>query len=239
MNDRNLRQSELIAGVPAQAGFTLIELLVGMTLLTLLLVIATTVLIPVMNYVSAGQAKANTQSNAVPLLYKLQKDVRQSDYRAVFIDQSGAQPLPGPTATPADVTVFAVASARQNADGDACFPRAAFTTVSGFGSPNWHGFEVFDLRSTNNTLTCVYETASFSGCDPPSPPAPPCQSAANTAITKGKAVTTASVYGAAVLDIKMKADATLPVVDFTIKALSTVNGRTNATTYTNDILSRN
>jgi len=48
-----------------------------------------------------------------------------------------------------------------------------------------------------------------------------------------------AVFGNAVLDIKVKSDATTFVTDFQIQAVSTVNGRSNATTYTEDILTRN
>ncbi len=62
---------------------------------------------------------------------------------------------------------------------------------------------------------------------------------AQTAITAAQALVNPAIYGNAVLDIKMNQDATAYVVDFLIKAVSTVNGRSNATTYTEDILTRN
>lgn len=214
-------------------GFTLAELLVSMAVLLLFLGVAYAALLPVFAYLSPAQAKINTQQNAVPLLYKLQREVRQSDYRAVYIRQSGlTKPLP---ATLTDIQTFAIASAKTGTAGSPCFPGGDFITVPGSGSPYWQGVEVFTLQ--NAALKCVYEPLA-------APPWPgqltmPSQSQADTAITSALAVTDPGVFGNAVLDIKIKSDSTPVIVDFQIQAVSTVNGRSNATTYTEDILTRN
>ena len=68
-----------------ERGFTLIEMLAAVFVLVLFMGIAFAVLFPMVSYLSPAQAKINTQQNAVPLLYKLQREVRQSDYRAMYI----------------------------------------------------------------------------------------------------------------------------------------------------------
>jgi prepilin-type N-terminal cleavage/methylation domain-containing protein len=217
-----------------ERGFTLTELLVAIAILLLFFGVAYSALLPVLTYLSPAQAKINTQQNAVPLLYKLQREVRQSDYRAIYA-------LVGSTATPigsissfTDVTTFAIASAKNGAAGSGCYPGGAFQTVPGFGTAFWQGFDVFMLQ--NAALKCVYE---------PMTPAEKyatyiTASQAQAAITAAQAIASPPVFGNAVLDVKMNSDSVSPyIVDFQIKAVSTVNGRSNATTYTDDILTRN
>jgi prepilin-type N-terminal cleavage/methylation domain-containing protein len=211
-------------------GFTLNELLVAIVILLLFFAIAYAALLPVITYLSPAQAKINTQQNAVPLLYKLQRDIRQSDYRAVYVYQSGsANPLP---TTLTDIQTFAVATAKTGTSGGACFPGGDFKTVPGFGQPYWQGFEVFTLQ--NAALYCVYEQLAGG-----QQTAFPDNGEAKTAITSALAATNKAIFGNAVLDVKMNQDTTPYVVDFLIKAVSTVNGRSNATTYTEDMLTRN
>ncbi len=210
-------------------GFALSELLVGVVVLGLFLGIAYAALLPVMWYLSPAQAKINTQQNAVPLLYKLQREVRQSDYRAIYVWQSGAaNSLPSAVT---DVQTFAVANAKTGTAGAAC-TGGDFKTAPDFGEPYWQGFDVFMLQ--NAALKCVYEPLTT-----PEYNQFPSASDATTAITAANGVANLPTFGNAVLDVKMNADSTPYVVDFLIKAVSTVNGHSNATTYTEDILTRN
>jgi prepilin-type N-terminal cleavage/methylation domain-containing protein len=209
-------------------GFTLIEMLAAVFVLLLFMGVAFATLFPLLSYLSPAQAKINTQQNAVPLLYKLQREVRQSDYRAMYIWQSpSANPFP---ATLTDVTAFAVATPKTGTAGTSCFPGGDFTTQAGTGQPMWQGFDVFMLQ--NAALKCVFEPITPQSQFPDS-------GEAATAITAGLAVANPAVFGNAVLDIKVKQDATAFVIDYQIKAVSTVNGRSNATTYTEDVLTRN
>jgi len=217
-------------GARVQRGFTLAEMLVAIVVLILFMGVAFAALLPVISFLSPAQAKINTQQNAVPLLYKLQREVRQSDTRAIYYYVSpSANPLP---ASLTDVTTFAVATAKTGASGDSCFPGGDYTTAPGSGQPLWQGFEVFMLQ--NAALKCVYEKLA----KPETDPNWPSSAEAATAITAGLAVTNPAVFGNAVLDIKLKQDTTALVTDFQVKAVSTVNGRSNATTYTADILTR-
>lgn len=210
-------------------GFSLIELLVSMFILLLFFAIAYAALLPVLSYLNPAQAKINTVQNAVPLLYKLQREVRQSRASAIFAWQSGAAVPLTPTLT--NVSTFAVPSAKSGAAGSACFPGGDFQTVPSSGAPYWQGFEVFMLQ--NAALNCVFEP--FPGGQQSSPPA---ASDAAIAIGAATAVTNPPIFGNAVLDIKAGVDTTPFVVDFQIKAASTVNGRSNTTTYTEAILTR-
>ena len=209
-------------------GFTLVEMLAAIFVLLLFMGVAFAALFPVLSYLSPAQAKINTQQNAVPLLYKLQREVRQSDYRAMFIWQSpSANPLP---ASLTDIVDFAVASAKTGTAGTPCFPGGDFVTEAGTGQPMWQGFDVFMLQ--NSALKCVFEPITPQAAWPNS-------TQAATAFTAALAVTNPAVFGNAVLDIKVKSDATTFVTDYQIKAVSTVDGHSNATTYTEDILTRN
>ena len=219
--------------------FTLAEMIVGMAVLVLFLIVAYTVLEPVIQYLGAAQAKADTQADAVALLFKIEHDLHESDARSVFYDSSGAQPLPTPSASPADVSVFAVATANAGTSGGTCYPPGAFQ-VKANGSPNWQGFEVFIRSGTN--LDCVFENESMSAC----PTDLPCQSVASTAITSAKAVTSPPLYGVGLIDIKLGADvgngaetSLVQYVNLQLKALSTVDGRTNVTSYTDELQTRN
>jgi len=216
--------------VHGQRGFTLAEMLVAIVVLILFMGVAFAALLPVISFLSPAQAKVNTQQNAVPLLYKLQREVRQGDPRAMYMYQSGsASSFP---ASLTDVTTFAVATAKTGNNGDPCFPGGDYKTAVGSGQPLWEGFEVFMLQ--NAALKCVYEKLAA----PETAPTYPSSSEAGTAIAAGQLVVNPAVFGNAVLDIKVKQDATAFVADFQVKAVSTVNGRSNATTYTADILSR-
>ena len=209
-------------------GFTLNELLVATVVMALFFGVAYAALLPVITYLSPAQAKINTQQNAVPLLYKLQREVRQSDYRTIFVG-AGASP---PPATLTSETTFAVATAKSGTNGHACFPGGDFITVPGSGQPYWQGFDVFMLQ--NAALKCVYEQLTGG-----QQKAFPTSAQAAAAITAGSGVANPAVFGNAVLNIKIAADATAFVTDFQIKAVSTVHGVSNATTYTSDVLTRN
>ena len=209
-------------------GFTLSELLVATAVMGLFFGVAYAALLPVINYLDPAQAKINTQQNAVPLLYKLQREVRQSDYRTIFVT-TGASP---PQATLTSETTFAVATAKSGTNGAACYPGGDFNTVPGSGQPYWQGFDVFMLQ--NSALKCVYE--QLTGGQQTTFPT---SAQAATAIAAASGVANPSVFGNAVLDIKIAADSTAYVTDFQVKAVSTVHGRSNATTYTADILTRN
>ena len=209
-------------------GFTLNELLVAMAVMALFLGVAYAALLPVITYLSPAQAKINTQQNAVPLLYKLQREVRQSDYRSIFVG-TGASP---PPATLTSETTLAVATAKSGTNGGACYPGGDFITVPGSGQPYWQGFDVFMLQ--NAALKCVYETLTGG-----QQTTFPTSAQAAAAITAASGVANPAVFGNAVLDIKIAADPTAFVTDFQVKAVSTVHGVSNATTYTVDILTRN
>jgi prepilin-type N-terminal cleavage/methylation domain-containing protein len=216
----------------ARRGFTLMEMVVAVAVLILFFGIAFAVLLPVLAYLSPAQAKINTQENAVPLLYKLQREVRESDYRTVYAVVSGStQPLTSISSF-TDVQTFAVATAKTGTPGGACFPGGDFQTVPGAGTPYWQGFDVFMLQ--NAALKCVYEPLG----------APQINwnriqtTDATSAITTAKTAANPPIFGNAVLDIKLETDPTAFVADFQIKAVSTVNGRSNETTYTEDVLTR-
>jgi prepilin-type N-terminal cleavage/methylation domain-containing protein len=218
-------------------GFTLAELLVSMAILALFLVIAYSALEPVIQYLGAAQAKADTQGDAVALLFKLEHDLHESDARSVFYDNGGAQPLPLPSASPADVTVFAVATANTGTSGGTCYPPGQFQ-LTGNGNPSWQGFEVFIRNGTN--LNCVFENEPMGAgvC----PTDLPCQSAANAAITAAKLVASPSLYGIGLIDIKLGADTGSGIIQYVnvkLQALSTVDGRTNVTSYTDELQTRN
>ena len=216
-------------------GFSLAEMIVGMAVLVLFLIIAYAVLNPVIQYMGATQAKADTQGDAVALLFKLERDLHVSDSRSVFYDNSGAQPLPLPSATPVDVTVFAVATANAGTSGGSCYPPGNFQLTNN-GNPRWQGFEVFIRNGVN--LNCVFENESMSAC----PTDLPCQSAASSAMTAAKAVTSPPLYGTGLTDIQLGAGVAAGVqqyVNVQLKALSTVDGRTNVTSYTDQLQTRN
>lgn len=223
-------------------GFTFAEALVGVVMLTIFLVIAYVSLRPVIAYLGAAQAKTDTEGNAVALLFKLERDLHESDARSVFYDSSGAQPLPTPPAAPVSVTMFAVATAEAGTNGGACYPPGAFQLEDN-GAPKWQGFKVF-IR-TGQQINCVFENESMSAC----PTDLPCQSAANSAITSAKLVSGANqpFYGTGLLDLKIGAaggqagvnTGIIQYVNLQIQALSTVDGRTNVTSYTDELQTRN
>lgn len=219
-------------------GFTLTEMIVGIAVLFLFLGIAYVALEPVIQYLGAAEAKTDTQGNAVALLFKLERDIHESDARSVFYDSSGAQPLP--TGSPVAATVFAVATAEAGTNGGGCYPPGAFQLNTN-GAPAWQGFKVFILN--NQRLNCVFENEALCvGSDLP------CQSAASLAITSAKLVagTSQPYYGTGIINIKIGAaggqgveTGVIQYVNLQIQALSTVDGRTNVTSYTDQLQTRN
>lgn len=213
-------------------------MIVSVVILVLFLGIAYGAINPVVAYLGATRAKTDTQANAVALLYKLERDIHESDARAVFYDNAGAQPLP--TSSPVTVTVFAVATAETGTNGGSCYPPGAFS-IDANGAPIWRGFKVFILN--DQQLDCVYENETM--CTGSSLP---CQAAASLAITSAKAVPVASqsYYGTGIISLKIGAaggqgveTGVIQYVNLKLQALSTVDGRTNVTSYTDQLQTRN
>lgn len=224
-------------------GFTLTELLVGIAVLFLFLGIAYLALQPVIEYLGAAQAKTDTQGNAVAVMFKIERDLHESDARSVYYDNSGATALPTPPSAPVSVTVFAVATASSGTNGGSCYPPGPFQ-VDDNGAPKWQGFEVFKL--SGQQLNCVFENESMSalclGSDLP------CTAAANAAITTAKSITgTLPFYGTGIVSLKLGAtggqngaqSGIVQYVNLQMQALSTVEGRTNVTSYTDQLQTRN
>lgn len=223
--------------------FTLAELLVGMSVLTLFLVFAFTTLLPVVEYMGAAQAKGDTQGDVIPFLYKFERDLHNSDAIGIFYDNSGATALPTPSGSPGatvvSVTTFAVPTAVSGTSGAACDQYAApnFFQITADGAPAWQGYNVYLLRNT--TLSCVFESETISCV-----PANPCSSAAGSAITSAKAVSNPPPYAWGIGSISLAADKGLnsqqvQFVDVKITSLSTVDGRTQETTYVQNVQTRN
>ncbi|HYK52552.1 MAG TPA: prepilin-type N-terminal cleavage/methylation domain-containing protein [Candidatus Eremiobacteraceae bacterium] len=225
-------------------GFTLAEMIVGVVMMTIFLIVAYVALEPVVAYVGAAQAKTDTQGDAVALLFKLERDLHDSDANSVFYDNSGATALPTPPASPVSVTTFAVATADSGTNGSACYPPGPFQVNGQNGAPLWQGFKVF--MRTGTQLNCVFENESMSAYCLGS--SLPCAAGASAAITAAKAITTGiPFYGTGVLDLKIGASpgqngaetGIIQYVNLQIEALSTVDGRTNATSYTDELQTRN
>ena len=225
-------------------GFTLTELIVGIAVLFLFLGIAYLALRPVIEYLGAAQAKSDTQGNAVAVMFKIERDLHESDARSVYYDNSGATALPTPPAAPVSVTVFAVATASSGTNGSSCYPPGPFVLDGQNGAPKWQGFEVFKL--SGQQLYCVFEnesmTALCSGSDLP------CAAAASAAITTAKSITgTLPFYGTGIVSLKLGAtggqngaqSGIVQYVNLQMQALSTVDGRTNVTSYTDQLQTRN
>ena len=225
-------------------GFSLTELIVGIVVLVLFLGIAYVALEPVIEYLGAAQAKTDTQGNAVSVMFKIERDLHESDARSVFYDSGGATALPTPPSAPVSVTVFAVATASSGTNGGACYPPGPFQLDSN-GAPKWQGFEVFKL--SGQQLNCVFENESMSalclGSDLP------CAAAASAAITTAKGLASGSLpfYGTGIISLKLGATGgqngaqtgIVQYVNLQIQALSTVDGRTNVTSYTDQLQTRN
>ena len=185
----------------AGRGYSFAEMLVGIVMLTIFLVIAYVSLQPVIAYIGAAQAKSDTQGDAVALLFKIERDLHDSDARAVFYDNSGATALPTPPSAPVSVTTFAVATADSGTNGGGCYPPGAFQVQSN-GAPNWQGFKVFIRSGTQ--LNCAFENENMSTLCLGS--SLPCAAAASAAISSAKAITTGvPFYGTGVLDLKIGA----------------------------------
>jgi len=223
--------------------FSLTELIVGIAVLFLFLGIAYFALQPVIEYLGAAQAKSDTQGNAVAVMFKIERDLHESDARSVYYDNAGATALPTPPSAPVSVTVFAVATASSGTSGSSCYPPGPFKLNSN-GAPQWQGFEVFVL--SGQKLSCVFENESMTalclGSDLP------CAAAASAAITTAKGILTAlPFYGTGIVSLKLGANGgqngsqtgIVQYVNLQIKALSTVDGRTNVTSYTDQLQTRN
>ena len=218
-----------MTGLDSRRGFTLVEMLITASATVIFLVIAISVLLPVLGYLSATQSKIDTQQYSSSVLYKLARELRMSNPTMIFYrpNPSGTSvPLP---ATATQVDTFAVATAKSGSSGDPCYLGAAFDTDAA-GNPNWQGFQVFNL-GTNHTLTCVYEQVNAT------PPFTSIQ--ADTAITAATGLSNPAWFGDAIFNIQLSQESANPtIVDIKIQALSTVRGRTNATTYTQNIMTR-
>lgn len=186
---------------------------------------------PLLSAPSNEQAKVDTVQSAALALYRMQRDLRQSDPSGVF-----ACTYPGPSTcsvlTP-DMTstpVIAIMTTRTNGTGQSQWETAK-------GQPQWTGFNVYWLVPNgqgSNTLKYAFGSANL----PPGSPSPglaTVNSAVNTALTSASPLTVAL----AIADMQTNVNVTRNTVGLWLSARSRVNGRTNETSYRSDTYARN
>jgi type II secretory pathway pseudopilin PulG len=143
-------------------GFTVAEVLTVVVIVGLILSVVAMIVPLLLKAPPQVQAQVDSVDSAALALYRVQRDVRQSDTKGIFNctiapTVSCAQPQGQPTTTPA----LLVATAN---------PNGQFQSDK-YGNPNWQGFIVFWLvpnsDGTSNSLERGFYAAPINFADPP------------------------------------------------------------------------
>jgi prepilin-type N-terminal cleavage/methylation domain-containing protein len=207
-----------------QRGFTITELMTVIVIIGLAMSAVVAVIGPLVRAQSQAQAKVDTVQTAASALYRIERDVRESDSDDVFACTTGGTPTCShPTSFDTTTSAICVLTAYQNGNGQ-------FQTKNSTDAPNWQGVEVYWVDSTNDLNVKFDPPSGYSPGNTLSIPL--CQIAV--------ADVTSSVQELAHnVQQLFVAVPSQHVVRLRLQAQSTINGSLNETTYNTDILTRN
>lgn len=181
---------------------------------------------PIISAPSKHQAKADTVLTAAQIMYRLQRDIRQSHPSGIWVCTNSSSPMCAqPTATPTSAPVLAVLTSRSSGNGQAQWD-------SNNGQPLWQGFNVYwlvpDGQGSNNL---AYAFSPYSG-------GPinftTVEGAVQSALQNGGETVAHAVY-----DLQTSLDVPTSTAGLRIFSQSTVSGHTNETSYESDTVIRN
>jgi len=210
----------------SQRGYTIAELLSVTFVMALLMTAVALVVGPLMRSQSQTQAKVDTVQAADMALYRLERDLRNTNLGLIWSCSTGASPTcqtpPGALTTTAAI---AVASAYQGGSGP-------FQIIASSGKPSWQGLTVYWVDSRGNIDVAFDKPSGYTvGKNPSKSDA---QNAVSDVTAKG-GVQLARFVETLAIGIPSVGHQ----VALQMQAQSTVNGAVNETTYRTDLETRN
>jgi type II secretory pathway pseudopilin PulG len=209
-------------------GYTLVELLSIVVVLGLVMTLVATVIGPLLRSQNQTQAKVDTVQAAAMALYRLERDLRNSQLTAIYACTTAGTPsCTQPTALTATPAIV-VATAYQLGTGQFQFDQST-------GKPEWQGATVYWVDASGNLKVAFVSNASLGIVGNGNPV---------SATQAGLAVTNAfSSQGLTIARFVEQMSLQFPtnenVVSLELQAQSTVSGALNETTYQTDVEPRN
>lgn len=203
-----------------ERGFSLGETLTALTIVGLILTLCGASLRAVVHSAGSAQAKTETVQTAAQVLYKVQRDLRESTIKSVYLCTYSASPACGSAANP----VLAVATA-EDAGG--------VIQLRADGTPLWQGFVVYWVA--NSTLFRSYQAVGGMSNPPGAADAAKAVGAANLPASPNRAAIAAGVAS-------LTCAVALPppnAVALTLVTASSKGGASNTTTFQTDVIPRN
>ncbi len=215
----------------SKRGFTLAEFLAVLGILAMISGFVAGIMGPMFAAPAKHQAKVDSLQTTARGLYRIQRDLRQSDAGGVFAcDTSGATPVCSQPGGMTTTRAIAVVSAQSN--GQANWSPAN-------GQPQWKGFNVYWLMSNSsgsNDLREMFVADNTLGIGPSGLPNIAKAQQAVTAAMNSSNPTNATTN---VLTMSIAVSPSANTVGFKYVAQSTVHGRTNRTSFESDTYARN
>lgn len=212
----------------AQRGYTIVELMSIVVVLGLVLTLVAAIIGPLLRSQNQTQAKVDTVQAAAMALYRLERELRNTELTSIYACTTSATPAcTQPTAltsTPAIV----VATAYQNGTGQFQFDPSS-------GKPNWQGATVYWVDTSGNLKVAFVSNATLGITTPDTP-----ISATNAPIAVTSAMTGGTTIARFVQQMSLQFPATSSnMLSVELQAQSTVSGALNETTYQTDVEPRN
>jgi type II secretory pathway pseudopilin PulG len=216
-----------------QRGFSLAEALTATVIFGLVGMFVATIVPHAIGSSSKQQAKVDTVQSATKALYRLQRDLRQSDPNGIFICSVAAATtcnLASSYTTLQDAPYLAILTQHVNGTGQ--------ITWDPTGKPGWQGFNVYWLAPDGyggSTLMSAFANA------PVSPGINPVIQNADVvnAVDAALASKSAETVAASIADIQTMVLISADRVALKISARSSVGTGTNETTVESDTFARN
>ena len=217
----------LLRSSGAQRGYSVAELLSVIFILALITSAVALIIGPLMRSQSQTQAKVDTVQAADMALYRIERDLRNTDSRFIYSCTTGASPVCAtPAPTLAVTSAIVLPSAYQSGTGK--------FQLKASGTPNWQGATVYWVDSKG------YIDFAF---DPPAGYLKGNALNSSDAANAVKDVTTAG--GMQLARFVQQLSLAVPGVGYgnrvelQLRAQSTVNGAINETTYQTHVETRN
>jgi prepilin-type N-terminal cleavage/methylation domain-containing protein len=213
-------------------GYTLAEVLTAIMILGILGSFVTVIVAPLLNAPNVQQAKIDTTQSGAATLYRLQRDVRQGQVNGVYVCTYPAPTtcsVPSTAPTFASVQVVAILTARASGSGYAAW--------SSTGQPSWQGFQVYwlvDDGRGHGTYNLEYAFSASSGAQPGA-----ATSSANTAVNSALQSASPERVAGNFLSVQIDQDVVSKMVGLKISSQSTVDSKTNESTFEGDSFARN
>lgn len=215
----------------SKRGFTLAELLTVLVILGLVTSIMAAISAPLLNATTQMQAKGDSLNTDVQGMYRMQRDLRQSDANDVFVCTASGSSCAAPSGSLASTSVLAIVTDKSSSGG--------WGFSSNDGTSAWTGFMIYYLAANTsgaNNLKMKFVADGTLGIKSSST-----VTAAKAAVAAASAIASsdAETVAAGVQQLLVSAQPSSQTIGLKLQAQSTVSGRTNYSTFESDTYARN